>query len=168
MDDAAAPPPGTLTRIDGFVQARLTRRFNVSAPTVWATLTGSASLAQWLAPGHIEPRAGGRIRLDFADSGTLIDSEVSAFEPGRLVAFSWSQADEPTRPVRFEVAADGSGSRLTLVVDTPNGEDPARACAGWEAHLAMLAAALAGAPIAFPFDRFKAAREAYREVASQL
>ncbi len=50
-----------------------------------------------------------------------------------------------------------------LFVAVPEGEDAARACAGWVAHLEMLHAALFGVPMKFPFDRFKAAREAYKE-----
>src|SRR5580698_3529656 len=153
---------GEFSRRDGFVEARLMRRFGVTPEALWRTLTQPASLAQWLAPGRIESRVGGQARLDFADSGTVIDSEVTAWDEGRAVAFSWSQPGEPDRPVRWEVAEDGTGARLTMIVATPDGEDPARACAGWEAHLAMLAAALASAPIGFPVEVFKSAREAYR------
>ena len=47
-------------------------------------------------------------------------------------------------------------------------EDIARTCAGWEAHLAMLQAALADAPIPFPFELFKATRETYKGKAAAL
>ena len=105
---------------------------------------------------------GGAVRLDFADSGTVIDCRVSAFEPRRTLEYSWSAPGEPLRPVRWVLADAGETTALTLIVRTPLREDPGRACAGWEAHLEMLAAALAGAPIKFPFETFKAAREAYR------
>ncbi|HLY79305.1 MAG TPA: hypothetical protein VKQ70_08020, partial [Caulobacteraceae bacterium] len=72
------------------------------------------------------------------------------------------------RPVRWDLAADGAATTLAVTVKTPHGEDPGRACAGWEAHLAMLAAALAGAPISFPFEVFKAARESYRPKVAAL
>jgi hypothetical protein len=45
----------------------------------------------------------------------------------------------------------------------PADEDAGRAAAGWEAHLEMLAAALEEVPIKFPFETFKAARDAYRQ-----
>ncbi len=151
-----------LTRTDGAVIARLTRHIGRPSETVWRMLTDPAKLADWLAPGRIELAVGGAARLDFPDSGTVIESRVSAFEPGRRVEFSWSRPGEPLRPVRFEVAPAGSATRLTLTVTTPAAEDAARACAGWEAHLQMLQAALDGARIKFPFETFKAAREAYR------
>ena len=158
----------TFERQAGFVAAVTRRRLDHPTEAVWRMLVEPARVAQWLAPGRIEPRAGGAVRLDFADSGTVIESEVSAFQDGRVVAFSWSKRGEPDRPVRIEVAPDGASALLTLTVMTPDGEDPARAAAGWAAHLEMLEAALAGAPIAFPFETFKAAREAYREQVAGL
>jgi len=93
---------------------------------------------------------------------------VSVFEDGRLVEYSWSSPGEPQRPVRWEVAPEGEGARLTLTLTVPAAEDPGRACAGWEAHLEMLQAALEGVPIKFPFESFQAAREAYRIKVAEL
>ena len=59
-------------------------------------------------------------------------------------------------------AARGAASLEGLTLTLPASEDVARSCAGWEAHLEMLAAALEGVPIKFPFESFKAAREAYK------
>jgi uncharacterized protein YndB with AHSA1/START domain len=157
-----------LSRDGAFVTARMTRAIEHAPPVVWRALTEPAMLAQWLAPGRIELRPGGAARLDFADSGTVIDSQVSAFEDGRVLEYSWSSPGEPLRPVRWELAADGDGCALTLSQKTPIGEDPGRACAGWEAHLEMLQAALEGVPIKFPFERFKAARDAYRPKVAAL
>jgi uncharacterized protein YndB with AHSA1/START domain len=135
---------------------------------VWQALTDPAKLPEWLAPGRIELAEGGVARLDFADSGTVIDSRVSAYEAGRLVEYSWSSPGEPARPVRWQVAPEAGATRLTLTVTVPASEDPGRACAGWEAHLEMLQAALEGVPIKFPFESFKAAREAYRAKVAAL
>jgi uncharacterized protein YndB with AHSA1/START domain len=150
-----------LQRVDGYVEAQLTR-FSWRRPdAIWQALTDPDWLAKWLAPGRIEPRRGGEVRLDFEDGRTVIASRVSDFEDGRLIEFSWSREGEPARPVRWRLEPSGVGARLTITVLTPQGEDAARACAGWEAHLEMLEAALEGAPIPFPLERFKAAREAY-------
>jgi len=157
-----------LSRDGDFVTARMTRNIEHAPQVVWRALTEPGMLAQWLAPGAIELRVGGAARLDFADSGTVIDSQVSAFEGGRVLEYSWSSPGEPLRPVRWELAADGEGCMLTLIQKTPTGEDPGRACAGWEAHLEMLQAALEGVPIKFPFESFKAARDAYRPKVAAL
>ena len=158
----------TFEREAGFTTATTTRRLDHPADAVWPMVAEPTRVAEWLAPGRIEQRLGGGVRLDFADSGTVIDSAVSAFEDGRLVAFSWSKPGEPLRPVRLALSPDGAGTQLTLTVKTPDGEDPARAAAGWAAHLAMLEAALAGAPIGFPFETFRAARELYKAQVAAL
>ncbi|HWF77681.1 MAG TPA: SRPBCC family protein [Caulobacteraceae bacterium] len=163
-DDATA----ALSRNGDAVVGVMTRVSDHAPAEIWRMLTDPARLPEWLAPGRIEPRVGGAARLDFADSGTVIDSQVSTYEDGRTLEYSWSSPGEPARPVRWEIAPDGGGSRLTLTLTTPAGEDPGRACAGWEAHLEMLEAALEGVPIKFPFERFKAARDAYREKVAGL
>ena len=57
-----------------------------------------------------------------------------------------------------------NGTRLTLTLRSPEDEDIARTCAGWEAHLMMLMAAIEGLPIKFPFDHFMTTREAYKQM----
>ncbi|HEY1750218.1 MAG TPA: SRPBCC domain-containing protein [Caulobacteraceae bacterium] len=153
---------------DGFVVGALSFRLYYAPAVVWRAMTDPARLAEWLAPGRIEPRLGGHVRLDFEGSGTVIDSEVAAFEDGRLVEFSWSRPGEPARPVRWTLALEGADTQLTVSVGTPPGEDPAKACAGWAAHVTMLEAALAGAPIAFPFERFKTVRETFGAALADL
>ncbi len=155
---------GVVERIEGgAVRARLERLFEADQAAVWAALTEPGQLAQWLAPGEIALFKGGPAKLDFVDSGIVIDSTVAAVDPPRLLQYSWSGPGEPERPLRWETAEAGDGStRLTLTVTIPAGEDAAKACAGFVAHLQMLAAALYGAPMKFPFDVYKAAREAYK------
>jgi len=103
------------------------------------------------------------VHIDFADSGTVIDSRVTAFEAQRVLAYSWSSGSEPERPMRWALAPAGAGTTLTLTLQIPANEDAAKACAGFEGHLDMLAAALEGVPIKFPFQRFLQARGAYTE-----
>ena len=85
-----------------------------------------------------------------------------------LFRSSFSNAGEPLRPVRWETAPTDGGTQVTITVTIPSSEDIARTCAGWEAHLAMLEAVLKGAPIPFPFETFKNAREAYKAKAAAL
>lgn len=154
---------GSLRRVAAMVEGQLGRTLGHDRATVWKMLTESASLAQWLAPGQIEPRAGGAVKIDFADSGTVIDSTVLAWEPERVLSWSWSHGDEAARPLCFALSDVAEGTRLDLNVQIPAGEDAAKACAGFEGHLEMLAAALEGVSIKFPFDVFLSARKAYTE-----
>jgi len=158
---------GTLCKREGGSEARLERLLDHDPASVWAMLTEPARLADWLAPGAIELRLGGAAKLNFVDSGTVIDSTVTAFDPPRLLEYSWSSPGEPARPVRWETEAlPGGGTRLLLTLWTPDGEDVAKSCAGWEAHLMMLLAAIEGVPIKFPFQRFQETRAAYKDLLS--
>jgi uncharacterized protein YndB with AHSA1/START domain len=154
-------PPATFSHKAGVVEGRLGLLLDNHVEAVWSALTDPARLVEWLAPGGIELRQGGAVRLDFPDGG-VIDSTVSAFEPKRLLEYSWSSPGEPVRPVRWELEPIGAAVRLIMTLRMPANEDAGRGLAGWAAHLEMLAAALAGVPVKFPFEVFKAAREAYR------
>jgi uncharacterized protein YndB with AHSA1/START domain len=152
----------TFERRDRRTVARFTVTLEHAQETVWGALTVPARLAEWLAPGDIDPRPGGSVRLNFPDSGIVIDSAVSEIAPPLVLQYSWSRAGEPERPLRFELEPAGAATRLAVSLSVPADEDAGRTAAGWAAHLEMLAAALAGAPIKFPFEVFKAAREDYR------
>lgn len=155
---------GTVKHIGDFFEARIERMLEHDQPAVWKMLTDSSLLPQWLAPGDLSLVKGGSATLNFPESGTNVDSIVTDVDPPRLIEYSWSSRGEPDRPLRWEANAENVGTRLSLTLRIPDNEDIARTCAGWEAHLEMLAAAMEGVPIKFPFERFKAAREAYREL----
>jgi uncharacterized protein YndB with AHSA1/START domain len=154
--------PAQFTRQGDQIQAQVTLMLDDHVEQVWAMLTEPEHIVQWLAPGGIELRLGGAARLNFTDSGVVIDSTVTAFDPMHVLEYSWSGPGEPVRPLRWELEPLGPVCRLTLTLTMPASEDAGRSAAGWAAHLEMLAAALAGVPIKFPFEVFKAARETYR------
>lgn len=153
--------PGTITHSGNTYTARLERIIPHDSALVWSMLTQPERMVEWLAPGTIELKPGGAAKLNFTDSGIVIDSTVTGFEAGELLEYSWSGPGEPIRPVRWELTAEGQNTRLTLTLQTPDTEDIARSCAGWEAHLMMLLAAIEGVPIKFPFERFQSTRKIY-------
>lgn len=155
---------GSIKRTQQGFEGHLERHFQHPVEAVWRMLVEPANFAQWLAPGTLDPHQGGAVHIDFADSGTVIDSTVLAIDAPRLLEYSWSSGDEPQRPLRWELAAadGGAGTQLTLTVHIPANEDAAKACAGFEGHLEILAAALEGVPIKFPFEIFLQARSAYQ------
>jgi uncharacterized protein YndB with AHSA1/START domain len=161
VSDSEAPT-GRLARRPGHLEAVIERLFDVPPARVWSALIDSAQICLWLAPGEIAHRVGGPAKLSFEDSGIKIDSVVTAFVPGALVEYSWSGKGEPPRPLCWQVEPTPGGTRLRLTMRIPDNEDGPRAAAGFEAHLDMLAAALEGVPIKFPFARFKTLREAYK------
>ena len=155
----------TMVRVDNdYIETNFSRLLSHDPVSVWSALTEEGNLPLWLAPGTIDMWEGGAAKIKFTDSGIVIDSTVTALDPGHLIEYSWSAPGEPLRPLRWQLSAapDGLSTRVDLTLSTPASEDTARTAAGWEAHLEMLAAALEGVPIKFPFERFKAAREAYK------
>ncbi len=160
--------PGTITHEDGRYIAVLTRYIGHSKEAVWAMLTEPGKFVDWLAPGEIELRTGGRASINFVDSGIVIDSEVKECREFEVLEYSWSSDGEPSRPVRYELAVKNNAVELTIILETPDDEDIARSCAGWEAHLMMLMAAIEGVPIKFPFERFQQTRGGYNEIVAAL
>lgn len=151
-------------------EIQLEREIDHSPARVWEMLTNSVHLARWLAPGVIELRPGGKVQLDFGNSGTPIDCHIRACEPPRLLAYSWSAGDDPERPLTWSlqpVGPAGEATRLKLTLSLPNDELVPIACAGWDAHLEMLMAALEGISIHFPADRFRQARAVFSELAKE-
>lgn len=159
------PPSDRLCRLDdGSFEGVLQRDFpGHGRAAVWQFLTEPTCMAQWLAPGRIEPFEGGNASVDFEDSGTAINSKVLAYDTPRLLAYSWSSNDDPLRPLYWELDEIDGETRLTLTVVTPAGEDAAKACAGFAAHLEMLGGALEGVPMQFPFDLFMQARAEFSQ-----
>lgn len=145
------------------LEARLERIIDHDRREVWRMLTEPQALVNWLAPAEIDARKGGHIHIDFPESGAIIDSRISEFDPPGLLAYSWSSGDEPERPLRWQLESLGTETRLSLTVRLPADEDIAKAAAGWDAHLEMLLAALEGVPIRFPVDHFLEARRSYGE-----
>jgi uncharacterized protein YndB with AHSA1/START domain len=155
---------GVIHNVEGTYEVRLIRHLDHTPSAVWSMLTLPARIVEWLAPGEIELRKGGKASLNFTDSGIVIESTVSEYEELALLEYSWSAPGEPSRPVRWELEAEDAGTKLTLTLGIPENEDVARSCAGWEAHLMMLLAAIEGVPVKFPFDRFVEARAAYNDM----
>lgn len=160
--------PGAVTSVSDGYEIALERRVEHAPQAVWAMLTEPEQLAEWLAPGALELRQGGRVRLDFGESGATIDSTVRALETGRVLEYSWSSGDDPLRPLHWELLPEGNGTLVRLTLKLPTGEDPAKAAAGWDAHLEMLLAALEGVAIGFPVQRFRAARSHFQAMVNAV
>lgn len=154
---------GSVLDLGDRLEARLERIIEHDRREVWRMLTDPAALVDWLAPAEIDARKGGRIHIDFPESGAIIDSRIAEFDPPGLLAYSWSSGDEPERPLRWQLESLGTETRLALTLRLPADEDIAKAAAGWDAHLEMLLAALEGVPIRFPVDHFLEARRSYGE-----
>ena len=94
----------------------------------------------------VDPRPGGRIRIDYG-SGHVMLGEVVELDPPRRLVFTWGWED-PAEAVQaggsrveVDLTADGDGTRLRLRHSgLPDGEVDSHA-EGWDYFLGRLAAA---------------------------
>jgi uncharacterized protein YndB with AHSA1/START domain len=71
-------------------------------------------------PGHLsfEPGAGGRFIETLADGEVFEIGRITAWEPGRLLAFSWRQAAfTPQQSTHVEVRFESVGSETRVTVE---------------------------------------------------
>jgi uncharacterized protein YndB with AHSA1/START domain len=114
---------------------------------VWAALTEPEQLLAW-APftAGRDLGAAGETTLTMIDGvdGERMDLAVTVTraEPPTLLQYTWG-ADE----LRWELAATGGGTRLTLRHRVGSRDDLARAAAGWHLCFDVLDRLLAGNPV---------------------
>jgi uncharacterized protein YndB with AHSA1/START domain len=110
---------------------------------VWASLTDSASLADWLMPNDFEARVGRAFTMRCPPGAGIrgwIECVVLEIDPMRRMVWSWSASDnaKPSR-VEFVLEAMPGGTRLTLTHSRePSAEERKRFSSGWREKLADL------------------------------
>jgi uncharacterized protein YndB with AHSA1/START domain len=152
---------GTIS-LDGSTAAvRFERRYAASARELWSALTDADRMRRWLgAAVSIEGRVGGAVRLRW-DSGDEMRGVITAFEPGRLLEYTWCEpALGVESVVRFELRAEPSGTVLVLEHTQVPADQRAGFGAGWHGHLDALAAALEGRSLD-PHERERELRPEY-------
>jgi uncharacterized protein YndB with AHSA1/START domain len=135
----ADPDLGTLARDGERITLTFTRRLAHAPEKVWRAVTEPEHLAVWF-PQTIdgERRAGAPLRF-VSQTGDAFEGEMVAFEPPSLVELMWG-----TDRLRIELAADGTGTLLTLTDTFAELGKAARDAAGWHECLARLIDALDG------------------------
>jgi predicted 3-demethylubiquinone-9 3-methyltransferase (glyoxalase superfamily)/uncharacterized protein YndB with AHSA1/START domain len=125
---------------EGRTVLRFERRLGHPPERVWGALTELDELRHWHpSPFELERRAGGAIRFLPPDGAAFGDGRVIAYEPPRLLAYSWGE-DE----LRWELEHRDEGTLLTLTHTFEDRLKAARDAAGWELCLAALGAVLGG------------------------
>jgi uncharacterized protein YndB with AHSA1/START domain len=148
---------GTVQELADGYRLRFERQLRHPLERVWAALTSPAQLAQWLAPGELELTLGGRVYLAFTDGDGVIDGQVTALAPPRLLEFTWTDKGNDLGLVRWELSADDGGTHLTLTHTVPETarESGLPMLAGWTTLLEQLAALLDGQPLPLAGDRWQ-------------
>jgi uncharacterized protein YndB with AHSA1/START domain len=122
---------------------RYTRHLAHPPAKVWRALTESEELEGWF-PTTIEGErvSGAKLRYVFPEhlGVPTMDGEMLAYEPNSLMELNWGGDI-----VRFELAPEGAGTVLELVVTFTEHGKGARDGAGWHVCLRYLARFVDGA-----------------------
>jgi uncharacterized protein YndB with AHSA1/START domain len=114
---------------------------------VWKALTDPQLHARWWAAGDVRPVVGHRFDLDMGRWGKQ-PCEVLAVEPERLLRYRFGVGPVSTT-ITWSLAAEGSGTRLSLVhegfdLESPIGRQAFEGMgAGWPSVLARMESVLA-------------------------
>ena len=152
-----------IDRGDGFYDIVLERRLKRPIEKVWAALTVPDRIADWFTQVELDPRVGGRYSLRFPEDGYAMDGTITAFEPPRLLVHTWPHETHPDSVVRYELAPDGDGCRLTLT-QTALSRVGLNALPGWHTFLQALPGAADGVRTPWTRERERQIGERYRGV----
>jgi uncharacterized protein YndB with AHSA1/START domain len=131
----------TLQVHDGRSVLRMERWLAHPPEKVWRAVTEPDRLADWF-PGKITPelRVGGAVEFEFGGSGSVTD-----LDPPHLIAYTWGEDH-----LRWELRAEGAGTRLVLTHTFDDHAGAASFGAGWHTCIVALGLALDGRPGADP------------------
>ncbi len=116
---------------------------------VWRALTESNLIQQWLMDNDFEPTVGRKFNLCMPPVqgwNGVIDSEVLALEPQRLLSYTWSTMGLATT-VTFTLTGTAAGTHLRLEQSGfPSTESASYKGAnyGWQSFLGKLEQVVAG------------------------
>jgi uncharacterized protein YndB with AHSA1/START domain len=139
------------------------RRIKAPPDRVWRALTEPDELRAWLARAEVDLRPGGAIVLTFEneDDEGVMRGAVNEVEEGRFLEFTWREEGAGESVVRFEVAPDGDGTRLTLTHTFEQIDDISGFGAGWHHHLELLEAHARGSDRDWDWERYRALKQEY-------
>jgi uncharacterized protein YndB with AHSA1/START domain len=154
--DAAQSPGVGDVQFDGD-QATLvfTRRLAHAPEVVWAALTDEQQFCAWFATtATIDGRPDGRVEMVSGPSQMLWSGRILTWDPPRVFEYEWHTAPRPEIPqgesesvVRWELAADGAGTLLTLTHRRLSRPTALGFAPGTHAYLDRLEAYLDQAPL---------------------
>lgn len=105
----------------------------------------------WPDVAELEPRVGGRVRMEFRGGESVVTGEVTRFEPPRAVAFTWVRAERPDVSTHVELTVtelDPDRCRVEVVHSGWEHVPEMRPMhdAGWAHFLGCLSALAEGRP----------------------
>lgn len=141
---AATQDLGAFERRDDHIDVHFVRHYPRPVETVWSAITEPERLADWMGVSLVEPRAGGRIEM-MLDGPHPMHGHIAVWEPPHVFEFTWSNTHAPDSVVRYDLAPEAGGTRLTFTHRAMPYENSALMLPGWHNFLARLGGVLEGA-----------------------
>jgi uncharacterized protein YndB with AHSA1/START domain len=111
---------------------RFERRLNHPVERVWEAITDPAEIEAWWGRATVDLRAGGAMRIEWLNGDVTMPATITELDAPRLLEIE----GEPHGTLRFELAPDGDGTRLTFVARSQIPEEfRSKVLAGWHYHL---------------------------------
>ena len=149
--------------VTGPATVRLERLLPGPIERVWSYLTDSNKRSTWLARGEMDLRIGGRVEHIFNNSELAgaheqvpekyaqyagearMDGKITAVDPPRLLAYTWSEGHHGSSEVRFDLTPVGDKVQLVITHSrlATRGE-MVGVSGGWHVHVNILEAKLKG------------------------
>jgi uncharacterized protein YndB with AHSA1/START domain len=151
----------TYTHENGAYTMTFERVIQRPIAAVWAALTEPDQLATWFYPFQGRLAEGETVVIPWDEAG--LHSRIVAFDPPRLLAWTWHNEGEPESIVRWELFDEGGWTRFVLTHNLPvlGANEPTDTLAGWHEHLDTLVDALAGRERAWSNDTWRRLKDAY-------
>ncbi len=128
---------GTYERHGDHIDVRFERHYPRPPEKVWRALTDPERLADWMGVSHVEPHVGGRFET-MLEGIRPMRGQVLAWDPPTLLELHWSNGHAPDSTVRYELTAEGNGTRLIFTHRHMPHATSALMLPGWHVFLARL------------------------------
>jgi uncharacterized protein YndB with AHSA1/START domain len=146
----------------------LERVFRQPVEKVWNALIVPARFADWMGIEWLgdEPSMAEGSAFEFRFKNTSMESRGRVLRCApHVLEFTWFDHVSPGAAVRWELAPEGTGCRLTLTETFGRPEDAARQAAGWNQKLDGLAGALGeGGAVAAGMEGWRRLRDGFAAV----
>lgn len=139
----AAPPLGTFARAGDFVDVNFDRLYSHPIEKVWRALTDPERLADWMGASTVEPFVGGKIAMMIGSPGAM-SGEILTWDAPNVLEFTWNNPTSPEAVIRYELTAEGTGTRMRFTHSHMPYASSARMMPGWHWFFDRLGSALTG------------------------